>query len=95
MAGDADTIDTSAVVLTDDILRLTERLARHAHGVWADERLRLGWRLGPTRDDAKKEHPCLVPYDALPDSEKQFDRNAALETLRAILALGYRIDKER
>lgn len=92
---DPDAIDTSSVVLTDDILQLTERLARHAHGVWAAERLRLGWRRGPVRDDARKEHPCLVPYDDLPDDEKQFDRNAALGTLRAILALGYRIDKER
>jgi ryanodine receptor 2 len=84
-------IDTSRVALSDDILRLTEQLAHHAHEVWAAERLRLGWRLGPRRDDERREHPCLVPYAALPDSEKQLDRNAALETLKAIIALGYRI----
>ena len=34
-----------------------------------------------------------MPYDDLPASEKEYDRNAALETLKAIIALGYRIQK--
>jgi hypothetical protein len=86
-------IDTSAILLSDDILRLREELARHTHDVWAQERLRQGWTYGPRRDDERRRHPCLVPYDELPDSEKQFDRNTAFETLRAIVALGYRIEK--
>ncbi len=86
-------IDTSFVRLSPEILELTERLARHAHEVWAQERLRLGWTHGAERDDARRQHPCLVPYEQLPDSEKQFDRNAALETLKAILALGFRLEK--
>ena len=86
-------IDTTDVTLSDDILHLREKLARHAHDVWAQERLRVGWTYGPRRDDDKRQHPCLVPYEQLPESEKQFDRNAAFETLRAIIALGYRIEK--
>jgi ryanodine receptor 2 len=86
-------IDTSAVTLNADILRLTEELSRHAHDVWAAERFRLGWTYGPSRDDQRREHPSLVPYDELSESEKQFDRNAVLGTLKAILALGYRIEK--
>ena len=86
-------IDTSRVTLSADILELTERLAHNAHEVWARERVRQGWRYGKERNDARKEHPCLVPYEELTDSEKQYDRNAALETLKAIIALGYRIEK--
>jgi ryanodine receptor 2 len=86
-------IDTSAVALTRDIRQLTERLAEHTHDVWSVQRLADGWRLGPARDDAKKEHPCLVPYAELPESEKEYDRNTALETLKAIIALGYRIER--
>lgn len=84
-------IDTSRVELTQDILELTELLARNAHEIWARQRLADGWRLGPERNDERKEHPCLVPYDQLPESEKVYDRNAAMETLKAILALGYRV----
>ena len=86
-------IPTAGVHLSADILELTERLAKNAHDIWARQRLGEGWKYGPRRNDAAKEHPCLVPYEQLPESEKQYDRNAALETLKAILALGYRIDK--
>ncbi len=54
-----------------------------------------GWRYGPRRDDAKKCHPSLVPYKDLSESEKDYDRNTALETLKVILALGYKISKPR
>lgn len=86
-------IDTSRIKLTKSILQLTEVLARNAHEVWAAQRLADGWTFGPQRDDACKQHPCLIPYEQLPDSEKQYDRNAALETLKTIVALGYRIGK--
>lgn len=86
-----DPIDTDGVALPRELLDLTERLARHAHAVWQRQRLADGWRYGPERNDARREHPSLVPYDELSDAERQYDRNAALETLRAVLALGYRI----
>jgi hypothetical protein len=34
-----------------------------------------------------------VPYEELPESERTYDRNAVMETLKAIAALGYRIEK--
>jgi ryanodine receptor 2 len=85
-------IDTSRVTLTPDLAELTERLARNAHDRWARLRIAQGWRWGPARDDARMEHPSLVPYDALPDSEKQADRDTAMGTVTAMLALGYRIE---
>ena len=84
-------IDTSQVKLTNEIRELTELLARHTHDVWARGRIAEGWRWGPHRDDARKQHPSLVPYEQLPESEKNYDRNTAMETIKAISALGYRI----
>jgi DNA-binding response OmpR family regulator len=86
-------IDTSKVTLTEGVLELTELLAENAHEVWARQRLAEGWRYGSERSDARKEHPCLVPYEQLPESEKEYDRQAAMETIKAILALGYRLEK--
>lgn len=86
-------IDTSGVVLSGEILNLTEILAQNAHENWAKGRFSEGWRYGPGRDDLNKEHPCLVPYDQLPESEKEYDRRTAMETIKAIIALGYRIVK--
>ena len=84
-------IDTRSISLTDDLAALTEKLAENAHDLWAAERLAQGWKYGAARDDVAKHHPCLVPYDALPEAEKTFDRQTVLGTLKAILALGYQI----
>lgn len=86
-------IDTSGVRVPPEVRDLTEQLARNTHEVWARGRMAEGWRFGPNRDDEAKTHPGLVPYDELPESEKDYDRNTAMETVRAILALGYRICK--
>jgi ryanodine receptor 2 len=84
-------LDTSAVILPASLQDLLEQLAENAHDVWAATRIAQGWSFGPSRDDAAKKHPCLVPYDQLPESEKEFDRKTAGETLKAILKLGYTI----
>lgn len=86
-------IDTRGVELPAELLVLLERLAANAHDVWAAQRLRDGWTFGPVRDDANRRHPCLVHYDELPESEKEYDRNSVRQTLRAILSLGYRIER--
>ena len=36
----------------------------------------------------------LVPYDELPESEKEYDRNTAIETLKLIIKLGYKITRK-
>lgn len=87
-------IDTSAVVLSGELQTLTELLAKNAHEVWARTRLEQGWSYGEKRDDARKQHPCLVPYEDLPENEKTFDRNTAMETIRLILRLGFKIEKK-
>jgi hypothetical protein len=86
-------IGTAEVELEAALLELTELLAAHAHDVWARQRISDGWRWGVMRCDEKKEHPCLVPYEELPEEEKAYDRNAALETIKAVVAMGYVIIK--
>jgi hypothetical protein len=85
--------DTSKIEVPTEITGLTELLAKNAHENWARQRMDDGWRWGPRRDDAKKEHPSLVPYEELSEEEKRYDRRTAMETIKTILALGYRILK--
>ena len=87
-------IDTDEVQLSECLERLLERLAENTHDVWARGRLADGWRYGPTRSDPDKLHPCLVPYDDLPESEKEYDRKTAGEALKAVIALGYNIQPQ-
>ena len=86
-------IDTSDITLSPDLTALKELLAKNTHEVWSAGRIEQGWVYGETRSDAKKQTPCLVPYDELPDSEKEYDRRTALETIRLMLKLGYKISR--
>lgn len=87
-------IDTSSVRIPTDLQVLVEHLARHVHATWAQRRIEDGWKWGPERDDKQKLHPDLIPYDELPEEEKHYDRQTAKETLKVVLQLGYRIEKE-
>ncbi|BAY22651.1 hypothetical protein NIES2100_24140 [Calothrix sp. NIES-2100] len=88
-------IDTSKVTINTEHLKLTELLAKNTHEIWAQQRIEEGWKFGTQRDDVRKEHPGLVPYEELSESEKQYDRNTALGVIKMLLALGYRIEGER
>lgn len=84
-------IEVAGVTLPPELQLLVERLAASVHDAWALQRLAEGWSYGPKRDDHLKQHPDLVPYEDLSESEKQYDRNTVEGTLRAIMALGYQI----
>ena len=86
-------IDVSRIELPAALAPLTEALARNVHEVWAATRIAQGWRFGPERNDARKEHPCLIPYEELPEEERTYDRQTALETLKLIEHLGFEIRK--
>ena len=81
------------MTLGSEILELTESLAENAHDHWALQRIKDGWCYGPNRDDINKYHPCLISYQELPEIEKVYDRQTVMETIKAIVALGYRIEK--
>ncbi len=86
-------VDTSDVTLSENLIGLTERIAENVHDIWAQSRIAEGWTYGEKRDDELKQTPCLVPYNELSESEKEYDRNTAIETLKLIVKLGYRIEK--
>lgn len=86
-------IDTSKIELSKDLLALSERLAKNVHEVWAKSRMDQGWTYGPERNETEKKHPCLIPYESLPEEEKDYDRNTALETLKYIISEGFEIEK--
>lgn len=86
-------IDTSDIVLPKELLELTEKIAENVHDVWAVGRIEEGWKLGPVKDSEAKTTPLLIPYEELPESEKQYDRKTALETLKLIIKLGYVFNK--
>lgn len=84
-------VDTTDVQLPDELIPLVEEMAKNVHDVWAESRIKEGWVYGSSRNDKEKTHPCLVPYEMLPDKEKAYDRDTALGTLKLIMKLGFSI----
>lgn len=86
-------VDTDNVELPKELMPLIEEMARNVHEVWAKNRMEEGWTYGSLRDDVNKTHPCLVPYEDLHESEKEYDRATSQETLKLILKLGFEINR--
>lgn len=86
-------VDTSDIQLPVELNELVEKMAENVHEVWAQSRISQGWTYGAERSDALKQHPCLVPYNELPEVEKAYDRDTAVGTLKLISKLGFKITK--
>lgn len=86
-------LDTSDILLSEELMELVEQMAKNVHEVWAENRISEGWSYGPERSDTLKQHPCLIPYDELPECEKAYDRDTALGTLKLICKLGFKITR--
>lgn len=86
-------VDVDQIPLDGDLEELQEAIAENAHDVWAEARMKEGWTYGKERDDKNLKHPDLIPYTALPDSEKEYDRIMAFNTIKLVKKLGYDIVK--
>ena len=86
-------IDLTGVELPEELEELREAIAENAHEVWAVNRKAEGWSYGSKRDDEKKQNPCMIPYSQLPESEKAYDREMAVNTIKLLIKLGYEIKK--
>jgi ryanodine receptor 2 len=87
-------VDTSEVRLPAELDELVEKIAKNVHEVWARNRMEQGWTYGEERNDELKHHPCLVPYEELPEIEKDYDRDTALGTLKLICKFGFKITRD-
>ena len=91
------TIDTSEVMLTDDLLPLRDKLGRNSHDQWARSKMDAGFSYAPERtaqgedsSGAKQSH-LLVPFNCLTKYEQETNSESASEMLRCIIALNFKI----
>lgn len=88
-------IDVDSIPLNDELEQLQEAIAENAHNVWAKARMKEGWTYGKEWDEAQKHDPTIMPYTALPDSEKEYDRLTAFNTIKLVKKLGFDIVKRK
>ena len=87
-------VDTQSIQIPEELKSLAEEMSKNVHEVWSAGRMKDGWTYGEERNDAEKKHPCLVPYEELPEEEKEYDRNTSVETIKLILRLGFKITRD-
>nr|XP_026484093.1 ryanodine receptor isoform X5 [Vanessa tameamea] len=88
-------VDTALITLPTYIEQIRDKLAENIHEMWAMNKIEAGWSFGAAREDARRVHPCLVPFERLPPAEKRYDVQLAVQTLKTILALGYYISLDK
>ena len=87
-------VDLEDIEFPPQLEPLREAIAENVHEVWAAGRIREGWTYGPQRDDLHRKHPGLLPYRYLEESEKEYDRDTAMNAIKLIVELGYQIIKQ-
>lgn len=80
-------VDTTGVVLSDEVLAMCEALAMNAHNMWAIKKMAEGFTYG----DGEKQSPFLKPYSLLAESEKQGNRTTVLEPIKVLVLMGFSV----
>ena len=91
---DPHPLNLDDVQIEPELMELREAIAENAHEVWAKTRKDEGWSYGPVRDDVQKKNPDMLPYNLLPESEKEYDRLMAINTIKLVKKLGWELKKE-
>lgn len=68
-----------------------ELLAKAEHDGWMEQKFKRGWKLGSPRDDTRKIHNALIPYNDLPENDKKKDRNSVRSYPDIVKLAGYKI----
>ena len=86
-----DAGESSAVTVEEFDAETVLLLAENEHIRWMQEKLANGWVYAPVRDNGKKHHPLLVPYEQLPPEEQQKDINVVKNIIPLLKSIGLRI----
>ena len=73
----------SAIVGVEAALADLDRTPEDSHVAWVAHKEQEGWKYGKVKRPEAKEHPCMVPYDQLPDVQKAKD-HLFLAVVRAL-----------
>ena len=71
-----------------------EIMAGNGHKRWCQHRKQDGWVHGPEKDAVKKTNPDLLPWDELPEDEKEMNRRFVCGLPRSLARAGIQIERE-
>lgn len=84
-------------IITDDVRiqeglgELVEKMAINNHEIWAEKKVKKGWKYAPFHNEERQTNPDLAPYAKIGKVAKEIDKKAAINSIKVIQKLGYRI----
>ncbi|KAB0383362.1 hypothetical protein FD755_005279 [Muntiacus reevesi] len=88
-------VDTSNITIPEKLEYFINKYAEHAHDKWSMDKLANGWIYGEIYSDSSKVQPLMKPYKLLSEKEKEIYRWPIKESLKTMLAWGWRIERTR
>ncbi|XP_070929980.1 ryanodine receptor 2 isoform X11 [Macaca nemestrina] len=88
-------VDTSNITIPEKLEYFINKYAEHSHDKWSMDKLANGWIYGEIYSDSSKVQPLMKPYKLLSEKEKEIYRWPIKESLKTMLAWGWRIERTR
>nr|XP_037842109.1 ryanodine receptor 2 isoform X4 [Chlorocebus sabaeus] len=88
-------VDTSNITIPEKLEYFINKYAEHSHDKWSVDKLANGWIYGEIYSDSSKVQPLMKPYKLLSEKEKEIYRWPIKESLKTMLAWGWRIERTR
>ncbi|XP_041269700.1 ryanodine receptor 2 [Onychostruthus taczanowskii] len=88
-------VDTSNITIPEKLEYFINKYAEHAHDKWSMEKFASGWTYGETFSESAKVQPLMKQYKLLSEKEKEIYRWPIKESLKTMLAWGWRIERTR
>ncbi|KAJ3590256.1 hypothetical protein NHX12_008210, partial [Muraenolepis orangiensis] len=88
-------VETTNTIIPERLDAFINKFAEHTHDKWAFEKIQNNWTYGEPLDDDAKTHPMLRPYKTFSEKDKEIYRWPIKESVKAMLAWEWTMDKSR
>uniref|UniRef100_A0A669BFC7 Ryanodine receptor 1 n=1 Tax=Oreochromis niloticus TaxID=8128 RepID=A0A669BFC7_ORENI len=92
---DPKPVETTNTIIPERLDPFVNKYAEHTHDKWAFEKIQNNWTYGEVLDENAKTHPMLRPYKTFSEKDKEIYRWPIKESIKAMLAWEWTIEKAR
>ncbi|KAM7397959.1 hypothetical protein PAMA_006028 [Pampus argenteus] len=92
---DPKPVETTNTIIPERLDAFINKYAEYTHDRWAFEKIQNNWSYGEVLDENAKTHPMLRPYKTFSEKDKEIYRWPIKESVKAMLAWEWNLDKAR
>ncbi|XP_068106648.1 ryanodine receptor 1 isoform X3 [Hyperolius riggenbachi] len=92
---DPKPVETLNVIIPEKLDGFINKYAEYTHDKWAFEKIQNNWSYGEQINEEAKTHPMLRPYKTFSEKDKEIYRWPIKESLKAMIAWEWMVEKAR